>query len=161
MNSDHEGAAFTASHHSKDNENQLDPHMGCFSYLYSYLQLSFHCWNKSYYFLQLPIILQSSELRRCILVRTTNDCEEHPTFAFEAGIFDALKLQTFYITPLLCDYLLQMPPTSNFGILSKESRSQWQSGLKHELSSLVRTLGSWVWIPLEAWMSVCVYSVCR
>jgi hypothetical protein len=32
-------------------------------------------------------------------------------------------------------------------------------GLRHELSSLARTLGSWVRIPLEAWMSVCVYSV--
>jgi hypothetical protein len=31
---------------------------------------------------------------------------------------------------------------------------------KHELSPLARTLGSWVRIPLEAWMSVCVYSVC-
>jgi hypothetical protein len=32
-------------------------------------------------------------------------------------------------------------------------------GLKHELSSLAEILGSWVPIPLEAWMSVCVYSV--
>jgi hypothetical protein len=39
------------------------------------------------------------------------------------------------------------------------SRSQWPRGLKHELSSLARTLGSWVRIPLEAWMSVCVYYV--
>jgi hypothetical protein len=39
------------------------------------------------------------------------------------------------------------------------SRSQWPSGLRHELSSLVRTLGSWVQILLKAWMSVCVYSV--
>jgi hypothetical protein len=38
-------------------------------------------------------------------------------------------------------------------------RSQWPRGLRHELSSLARTLGSWVRIPLEAWMSVCVYSV--
>jgi hypothetical protein len=38
-------------------------------------------------------------------------------------------------------------------------RSQWQRNLKHELSSLARTLGSWVRIPLKAWMSVCVYSV--
>jgi hypothetical protein len=41
------------------------------------------------------------------------------------------------------------------------SRSQWPRGLRHELSSLPRTLGSWVRIPLKAWMSVCVYSVCR
>jgi hypothetical protein len=31
-------------------------------------------------------------------------------------------------------------------------------GMNH-LRSLARTLGSWVRIPLEAWMSVCVYSV--
>jgi hypothetical protein len=30
---------------------------------------------------------------------------------------------------------------------------------KHELSSLAQKLGSWVLIPLEAWMSMCVYSV--
>jgi hypothetical protein len=38
------------------------------------------------------------------------------------------------------------------------SRTQWPRGLRHELSSLALTLGSWVRIPLEAWMSVCVYS---
>jgi hypothetical protein len=37
--------------------------------------------------------------------------------------------------------------------------SQWPRGLRHELSSLARTLRSWAQIPLEAWMSVCVYSV--
>jgi hypothetical protein len=40
-------------------------------------------------------------------------------------------------------------------------RSQWPRGLSHELSSPARTLGSWVGIPLEAWMSVCVYNGCR
>jgi hypothetical protein len=39
-----------------------------------------------------------------------------------------------------------------------EGRSQCPRGLRHELSSLARTLGSWVRIPLEAWMSVYVYS---
>jgi hypothetical protein len=38
-------------------------------------------------------------------------------------------------------------------------RSQWPRGLRHELSSLSRMLGSWVRIPLKAWMSVCVYSM--
>jgi hypothetical protein len=38
-------------------------------------------------------------------------------------------------------------------------RSQSPRRLRQELSSLARTLGSWVGIPLEAWMSVCVYSV--
>jgi hypothetical protein len=32
-------------------------------------------------------------------------------------------------------------------------------GLRHELFSLARTLGSWVRIPLKAWKIVCVYSV--
>jgi hypothetical protein len=32
-------------------------------------------------------------------------------------------------------------------------------GLRHEPSSPALTLRSWVWIQLEAWMSVCVYSV--
>jgi hypothetical protein len=39
-------------------------------------------------------------------------------------------------------------------------RSQWPHGLRHELSSLDQTLGSWVRIPLETWKSVCVHSVC-
>jgi hypothetical protein len=36
------------------------------------------------------------------------------------------------------------------------SWSQWPRGLRHELSSLARMLGSWVRIPLKAWMFVCV-----
>jgi hypothetical protein len=39
-------------------------------------------------------------------------------------------------------------------------RIQWPRGLRHEPSSPVRTLGPWFRIPLDAWMSVCVYSVC-
>jgi hypothetical protein len=39
-------------------------------------------------------------------------------------------------------------------------RSQWLLRLRHELSSLAQTLELWVRIPLEAWMFVCVYSVC-
>jgi hypothetical protein len=41
------------------------------------------------------------------------------------------------------------------------SLSQLPRGLSNEVSSLARTLGSLVQIPLEAWMFVCVYSVCR
>jgi hypothetical protein len=41
-----------------------------------------------------------------------------------------------------------------------ERRSQWLRGLSHELSSLSRTLGSWVRIPLKGIdVCVCVYSV--
>jgi hypothetical protein len=36
-------------------------------------------------------------------------------------------------------------------------RSQWPHGLRHELSSLARKLGSWVRIPHSAWMSVCAF----
>jgi hypothetical protein len=39
-----------------------------------------------------------------------------------------------------------------------ECWSRWPRGLRHKLSSFARTLVSWVRIPLEAWMSVCVYS---
>jgi hypothetical protein len=42
---------------------------------------------------------------------------------------------------------------------TEPNRSQWPRGLRHELSSPARTLGSWVRISLEAWMSVCVYSM--
>jgi hypothetical protein len=45
------------------------------------------------------------------------------------------------------------------GVTVVQCRSQWPRGLTHELSSLARTLGSCVQIPLKAWMSVCVYSV--
>jgi hypothetical protein len=38
----------------------------------------------------------------------------------------------------------------------RKCRSQWPRGLRHELSSLARTLRSRVRIPLNAWMSVCV-----
>jgi hypothetical protein len=40
-----------------------------------------------------------------------------------------------------------------------DSQSRWPRGLRYELSSPAQTLGSWVRIPLETWMSVCVYSV--
>jgi hypothetical protein len=42
---------------------------------------------------------------------------------------------------------------------SQCSRSQWPRGLKHEISSPARMLGSWVRIPLKAWMFVGISSV--
>jgi hypothetical protein len=53
--------------------------------------------------------------------------------------------------------------TTDIFITSRRSntgRSQWPRGLGHELSSSGQTLGSWVGIPLEAWMPVCGFSVC-
>jgi hypothetical protein len=37
------------------------------------------------------------------------------------------------------------------------ARSEWLYGLRHELSSLARRLGSCVRIPLKAWMTVCAF----
>jgi hypothetical protein len=47
--------------------------------------------------------------------------------------------------------------SSNLGL----SRSQWPRDLMHELSSLARTLRSWVRNPLKTWMSVlCTFILC-
>jgi hypothetical protein len=43
---------------------------------------------------------------------------------------------------------------------SKMYYTSWPRGLRHKPSPPARTLGLWVRITLEAWMSVCVYSVC-
>jgi hypothetical protein len=51
-------------------------------------------------------------------------------------------------------------PEWNFRACARSRRSQWPRGLRHEPTSSARTLGSWVRIPLEEWMFVCVYSVC-
>jgi hypothetical protein len=40
------------------------------------------------------------------------------------------------------------------------SRSQLSRGLRHEPSSPARTQGSWVRIPLKAWISVHLFCVC-
>jgi hypothetical protein len=64
--------------------------------------------------------------------------------------------EKFYILPL---NLLQLRALINYSCRDTEGRSQWQHGLRHEHSSPARILGSWIRIPLEAWMSVCVYSV--
>jgi hypothetical protein len=48
----------------------------------------------------------------------------------------------------------------NLVLKSMADRSQWPRGLRHELSSLARKLGSWVRIPLKAWMSVCTFILC-
>jgi hypothetical protein len=53
-------------------------------------------------------------------------------------------------------YVSEEDLTAQYNICS---RSLWPRGLSHELPSLAQTLGSWVLVPLDAWMSVCVYSV--
>jgi hypothetical protein len=54
----------------------------------------------------------------------------------------------------LVDYHLQLQ-----SVICRKRRSRWSRGLRHELSSLARKPGPMVRIPLEAWLSVCVYSV--
>jgi hypothetical protein len=48
----------------------------------------------------------------------------------------------------------------NFKYIISPCQWQWPHSLRHELSLPARMLGSRVWIPLKACLSVCVYSVC-
>jgi hypothetical protein len=46
-------------------------------------------------------------------------------------------------------------------LIRTECRSKWPRYLRNELSSLARTLGSWVRNPLKAWTSVlCAFNLC-
>jgi hypothetical protein len=40
------------------------------------------------------------------------------------------------------------------------SQSQWPRGLRHEMSSPARTLGSWFRVPLEAWLYAFILCLC-
>jgi hypothetical protein len=51
-----------------------------------------------------------------------------------------------------CIYILSTVLIINSNYFPK-SRSQWQGGLRYGLPSFAQTLGSWVRIPLKAWMS--------
>jgi hypothetical protein len=54
---------------------------------------------------------------------------------------------------------MQLDAPQLWGVYSVEGRSQCPRGLRHEMSSPAWKLASWVRIPLNTWMSVCVYSV--
>jgi hypothetical protein len=60
-----------------------------------------------------------------------------------------------------CDFLFSLLKAlgSIYFKYTKRCWSQWPRGLRHELSSLAQTLGTWDRISLEACMSVCVYSI--
>jgi hypothetical protein len=48
-----------------------------------------------------------------------------------------------------------------FGFIKFQmSRSQRPRGLRHEVSSPAQTLGSWVQIPLKAWMFAFILRLC-
>jgi hypothetical protein len=60
-----------------------------------------------------------------------------------------------------CGQVYFQTPSNSWTTSSPTIRpSQRPRGLRHKPSSPARTLWSWVRIPLEAWISVCVYSVC-
>jgi hypothetical protein len=63
-----------------------------------------------------------------------------------------------YFDPLRIKAITEQRPSFT-PVKTHRRRSQWPRGLRHELSSSARTLGSWVRIPLEASIAVCVYSV--
>jgi hypothetical protein len=62
--------------------------------------------------------------------------------------------------PQYLSTLIEMNTYYFVWIIYPSRRSQLPRGLRHELSSAAPTLGSWIRISLEAWMSVCVYCVC-
>jgi hypothetical protein len=85
-------------------------------------------------------VLQSGRYGRCLHIRRT---------------VMQLKCHSFY--PFTCQSGYQRNIVSYY---ESSSRSQRARDLRRELSSPAQTLGSWVRIPPETWMSVCVYSVC-
>jgi hypothetical protein len=62
---------------------------------------------------------------------------------------------------LCINMCVHMAPTADVFVPcnSEEGGTQWPRGLRRDLSSPARTLGSCVRIPLVAWTSVCVYSM--
>jgi hypothetical protein len=69
--------------------------------------------------------------------------------------YTCVIIQKLYVVPCneLCIYVFPV-------ILAMSAIiSPTPAGLRHGPSSFAQTLGSWVRIPLKAWLSVCVYSV--
>jgi hypothetical protein len=84
-----------------------------------------------------------------------------------AGVEDLIKVCTRWSWAILM--IMVVIFSLSFNLCSHNDVTAKHSGLRglrHELSSLAQTLGSWVRIPLKAWMSVCAfilflcYSVC-
>jgi hypothetical protein len=116
----------------------------------------------SRYFWQGPLVVSASLLRPVWLWRLPNlpyiyiyvafKCEWSVTVATRAILSLYLEYMEIYLhgPQRFLDIIVHN---------DKFSRSQWRRGLRHEQSSPAQTLGSWVRIPLEAWMSVCFYFV--
>jgi hypothetical protein len=71
-----------------------------------------------------------------------------------------LEVQTKSIRSLREVLRADYTPTANFRRAVFSVADQWLRGLRHELFSSARTLGSWVRIPLETWMSVYAFILC-
>jgi hypothetical protein len=89
-----------------------------------------------------------------------------PTFWYMAvsSPFRPCSMFLAFLSCICCTSMSGFPLTPHhFRFLNSHvyclCQSRWPRGLRHELSSLIRTLGSLFRMPLEAWMSVCVYSV--
>jgi hypothetical protein len=63
------------------------------------------------------------------------------------------------LTPCRLIWVIQINPINFLWLYAYVNRSQWPRGLRHEPSS-VRTVGSWVPIPLEARMPVFAFILC-
>jgi hypothetical protein len=87
--------------------------------------------------------------RECIYnTLTSRTMKEADLHKIAKNILYSIYTLLEYTFPLFC------------GCIYIYSRSQRPCGLRHELSSLAGTLGSWVQIPLKARMSVCAFILC-
>jgi hypothetical protein len=73
-----------------------------------------------------------------------------PRVAYEPTIPESERAKTVHA--LDCVATLIISKLTNI-----KCRSQWPRGLRHELSSLARTVGSRIRIPLKTWMFVFVF----
>jgi hypothetical protein len=109
-------------------------------------------------------ILRHSNWMLAMLKDTTTMILKYLSYGFEFYILHGLSARygvtNIYICVLLSMLQILCLPTSNYKSvinslnISHMFRSQWPRGLRHELSPLARTLGSWVRIPLKTWLSV-------
>jgi hypothetical protein len=121
-------------------------------------------WLKGYAYIWFPYVTRAHE---CYTGYPRSRCTETVKrwlwlFSLVFRLLFATGRNTF-ISAVLDLYLvikcsLSLEREYNIGKVTV-SLSQWPPGLRREISSLTRKLGSWVWIPLKAWMSVCAYSV--
>jgi hypothetical protein len=80
------------------------------------------------------------------------NCSVHPGKYYEDPLKETMTTSTYLwftiLNSIICHYIIY------------DCRTQWPRGLRYELSSLARTLGSWVRIPLKAWISAIIMCLC-